>query len=313
MPEISVIMNCLNGEEFLREAIDSVYAQTYEDWEIVFWDNQSTDSSAEIAKSYDERMSYYMAPEFLPIGAARNEAIKQARGRYIAFLDTDDIWTPEHLALRLSAFEAASDKVKDLAMIYGSIIIRDETSGTEYKPFNPERDFHSGTITAALCKGSFIWLQAVLIKKQAIEALDHVFDPVLMTAEDLDFLIRLSVRGRFEYINEATVYYRVHEKNITASRRRYFSHDFSYLLEKYAHTLEKPMLRDIARQYLMNIRIDLGGAGFWVFPFVRLGLTPKQMAISLLHALFPGKQTLELKNMFKKPLDFLHKLNPFKK
>ena len=53
-PLVSVIMNCFNGEKYLREAIDSVLAQTYQNWELIFWDNQSTDSSAEIVKSYDD-------------------------------------------------------------------------------------------------------------------------------------------------------------------------------------------------------------------------------------------------------------------
>ena len=52
-PTVSVIMNCLNSAMYLREAIDSVYSQTYDDWEIIFWDNASTDKSAEVAKSYD--------------------------------------------------------------------------------------------------------------------------------------------------------------------------------------------------------------------------------------------------------------------
>ena len=60
-PLVSVIINCFNGEEFLREAIDSVLAQTYTHWEIVFWDNQSTDATAEIVKSYtDSRIRYYL-------------------------------------------------------------------------------------------------------------------------------------------------------------------------------------------------------------------------------------------------------------
>ena len=59
-PLVSVIINCYNGEKYLREAIDSVIAQTYSNWEIIFWDNQSTDSSAEIVKSYnDDRIKYY--------------------------------------------------------------------------------------------------------------------------------------------------------------------------------------------------------------------------------------------------------------
>ncbi|HZY30567.1 MAG TPA: glycosyltransferase, partial [Candidatus Methylomirabilis sp.] len=62
-PRVSVIMNCLNGERYLREAMDSVFAQTYTDWEIVFWDNASTDASAEIAKGYGDRVRYFRSEE----------------------------------------------------------------------------------------------------------------------------------------------------------------------------------------------------------------------------------------------------------
>ena len=58
-PLISVIMNCYNGEAFLKNAIDSVYAQTYKNWEIIFWDNASTDTSADIALSYDKKINYF--------------------------------------------------------------------------------------------------------------------------------------------------------------------------------------------------------------------------------------------------------------
>ena len=54
-PLVSVVMNCYNGQRYLRDAIDSVYAQTYRNWEIIFWDNASTDRTAEIAHSYDDK------------------------------------------------------------------------------------------------------------------------------------------------------------------------------------------------------------------------------------------------------------------
>ncbi len=67
-PKVSVIMNCFNSEKYLREAIDSVYAQTYKDWEIIFWDNASTDHSKEIAKSYDNKLKYSRGKETVPLG-----------------------------------------------------------------------------------------------------------------------------------------------------------------------------------------------------------------------------------------------------
>jgi len=86
MPKISVIMNCYNGARFVKEAIDSVYAQTFKDWEIVFWDNASTDGTAEIARSYDSRLRYFRAERNTPLGRARNLAMERATGDWIAFV-----------------------------------------------------------------------------------------------------------------------------------------------------------------------------------------------------------------------------------
>src|SRR5437868_4501867 len=101
-PLVSVIMNCLNGEQFLRDAIDSVIAQTYANWEIVFWDNASTDASASIAQSYhDDRIRYFRGDSTVPLGHARNLAIQKSRGTFIAFLDCDDLWLPTKLEKQL--------------------------------------------------------------------------------------------------------------------------------------------------------------------------------------------------------------------
>lgn len=76
-PLVSVIMNCYNSETYLKDAI----AQTYENWEIIFWDNQSIDKSPKIVKSYtDKRIKYFYAPEHTLLGEARNKAIEKADG-----------------------------------------------------------------------------------------------------------------------------------------------------------------------------------------------------------------------------------------
>ena len=75
---VSIIMNCYNGQRFLKEAIDSVYQQTYHDWEIIFWDNASTDNSLKIAKSYDSRLLWFESDKTVLLGEARNKAINNS-------------------------------------------------------------------------------------------------------------------------------------------------------------------------------------------------------------------------------------------
>ena len=89
-PLVSIIMNCFNGELFLKDSIESVINQTYENWELIFWDNRSKDKSAEIFKSYkDKRLKYFYADEHVSLYKARNLAIDQSKGDIISFIDTD--------------------------------------------------------------------------------------------------------------------------------------------------------------------------------------------------------------------------------
>ena len=104
-PLVSIIMNCYNGETYIREELDSVLAQTYQNWEVIFWDNQSTDQSANIFKIYDdERLKYFYAPKHTLLYEARNYAIEKAAGEFFAFLDVDDWWIPEKLELQIPLF-----------------------------------------------------------------------------------------------------------------------------------------------------------------------------------------------------------------
>ena len=105
-PLVSIIINCYNGETYLHESIKSVLAQTYKNWEIIFWDNKSTDKSEEIFKSYnDKRFRYFLADEHTSLYKARNLAIKKSKGELISFIDTDDLWVKNKLELQVPLFK----------------------------------------------------------------------------------------------------------------------------------------------------------------------------------------------------------------
>src|SRR5271169_200915 len=118
MPLVSVIMNIHNGAAFLREALDSVMAQTFTDWELIVWDDCSTDDSAQIVAGYkDPRVRYFLSPEETPLGKARDGAIRQARGEWLAFLDQDDLWTPTKLEKQMALAAA------QVGIIYGRAVL----------------------------------------------------------------------------------------------------------------------------------------------------------------------------------------------
>ena len=121
-PLISIIINCFNGEKYLQKALKSIQNQTYKNWEVIFWDNLSTDKSKNIFFSYsDKRFKYYLAKKHTNLYSARNLAVKKAKGKYLAFLDVDDWWDKNKLALQMPYFDD-----KKVALVYGNCWIVDQ-------------------------------------------------------------------------------------------------------------------------------------------------------------------------------------------
>ena len=121
-PLVSVVMNCLNCSEFLKSSLESVYAQTYKNWEIIFWDNASCDDSYKIAKSYNSKLKYYHVDQTVPLYEARNFAIEKCEGELIAFLDCDDIWINTKLEKQVKMYS------KFTPLIYSKFQFIDENS-----------------------------------------------------------------------------------------------------------------------------------------------------------------------------------------
>ena len=100
-PLVSIIMNCHNGEKYLQKSLNSVFNQTYKNWELIFYDNRSKDKSKEIILSHkDKRVRYFKTKSMLNLYQARNLAVTKARGKYVCFLDTDDWWVKNKLDLQ---------------------------------------------------------------------------------------------------------------------------------------------------------------------------------------------------------------------
>ncbi len=208
VPTVSVIMNCLNCEKYLREAIDSVFAQTYEDWEIIFWeDNASKDDSERIAKSYGNKLRYFRSDVSLPLYGSRNLAVQKARGKYIAILDCDDIWLPTKLEEQIPLFE----RNDEIGLVYSDAFLFNE-KGKEKRQFEINKPYR-GNIFPELLLGNFINTQTVVIRKDAFESMDNWFDGRLVVSGDYDAYLRISYRWKVDYVNKPLARYRVHRNS----------------------------------------------------------------------------------------------------
>lgn len=207
-PLFSVVINCYNGEAYLCETINSVIAQTYTNWEIIFWDNCSTDLTTDIIKSFkDKRIRYYRSEHNVALGVARNLALSKATGEYIAFLDADDIWMPE----LLSHFVDAFSKDNSLGIVYCRYLI----FGTIHKELNQRYDHDSVISLKELIKRYNIGMSGAAVRMDLVKQHNIIFNENFSLIEDYDYFLRIATIAKVLYIHYLGMKYRVHENNLS--------------------------------------------------------------------------------------------------
>lgn len=227
MPRVSVVMNCLNCQEFVREALDSVLAQSCPDWEIIFWDNASQDASGAIVQGYgDPRIRYCRGEQTVPLGAARNLAIARARGEFIAFLDCDDRWLPEKLALQLDYFE----RHPEADFVYGNYFRLLDGERASHPALKGEQP--SGQVFAAFLRHYPVNLQTVLLRRPALDALDVMFDPDFEVSEEYDLFMRFLHGREAGYIDTPLVEYRIHAGMASVRRMDLYPIEYGQILDR---------------------------------------------------------------------------------
>lgn len=201
-PVVTVVIPTYNQAHFLRDALNSVCAQTYTDWEAVVVNNFSEDDTVAVVNSFaDPRIRLEHFRNNGIIGASRNKGIALARGKYVAFLDSDDTWYPEKLAECMKLFDHGVGLVG-----HGLHWIGDQ-----------ERDVFSGPEQRAaferlIYEGSCITPSAAVVSKVVLESVGCFSeDPAIVTAEDYHLWIKLAQAGIImRFINAILGQYRVH-------------------------------------------------------------------------------------------------------
>lgn len=208
-------MNCYNGEKFLKDSISSVVLQTYQNWELIFWDNQSTDNSAKIAKSFqDKRIKYYLSKKHTPLYEARGLAINKTKGDFIAFLDIDDWWKKEKLAIQIPYFDNPK-----IGLIHTNFYKINEIINKCY--LNYKDRLPSGKVTNNLLKNYRIGWLTTIIRKKAYESLLKKFNSKYYIIGDFDLCIRLSFDWEFIYLANPLAFCRWHGKNLQITKANF--------------------------------------------------------------------------------------------
>ena len=205
-PLISCVVPVYNGERFLAEAIDSIFAQSYHPLEVIVVDDGSTDGTPAVAQHYGDRISYLRQDHAGP-ATARNRGIRVATGEFLAFLDADDLWVEDKLARQMSRFEMRPE----LEMCTGHV-----------KNFwVPELEQESEQVGDAFLGNlpGFV-LQTLLVRRSAFDRVGYLDETIGLLGDDTDWFVRAKERSLVtEMLPDVLVQRRMHQTNISRTTR----------------------------------------------------------------------------------------------
>ena len=209
-PLVSVIMPCYNMEKFIAYTIESVQRQIYPHWELLIVDDASTDRTADIIKSHqnqDNRINLIVKPKHSGIADTRNQCLKMAKGRFLAFLDSDDLWHPEKLEQQLQFMTE-----KNIGFSYSSYDCVDENGNPLEKTVKAAGDLDYD----AYLRNTIIGCSTVMLDKTIV---GEVVVPNFRTSEDTATWLNILKRGFLAYaIEQPLTSYRIRQHSASSNK-----------------------------------------------------------------------------------------------
>jgi glycosyltransferase involved in cell wall biosynthesis len=246
-PLVSVVLATYNGEKYLQQQLDSIYAQTYTNLEVVVCDDRSSDATATILEDYQQKkgLRFYINPERLGVIKNFEQAILSAKGQYIALADQDDTWLPTKIEICLAAVQAIERKISSErpVLVHTDLYITDSSgniAATSY--WKHARLDPSCTLSRLLLENSITGC-TILMNRALAELSLPIPQHVLM--HDVWLGMVASTFGAVTYLNEPTVYYRQHTNNVLGSTQ-------DNVTKRITKTIKTILLSSYREQYLQE-------------------------------------------------------------
>jgi glycosyltransferase involved in cell wall biosynthesis len=210
---VSVMMPAYNAGRYIREAIESVLAQSFANWELLVVNDGSTDDTAQAAAQFDDRRIRLINKENGGEASARNVALDCARGEFLAYLDADDVYLPNHLAATIGFLDANPH----FDAVYTDGFHIDENGRRLVTLQSRRRGPFEGRLYEEVVRASDVFgpPMCVVLRRAIVVRHRLRYDPRIVIGPDWDFFIRYADLATFGYIPERTGLYRVHQTNIT--------------------------------------------------------------------------------------------------
>lgn len=253
---VSVIIPCYNYGRFLSDALDSVLAQTYGDWEAIVIDDGSTDDTDAVAERYaakDARIRY-ISQENRGVSAARNHGFRVARGDYVLFLDSDDLLLPNALGELVRAHGSETDVVFSDGWIVGPDGARLASLSSSHRVPGLEME--------AFLFGRVAGLHSALFRYPCLLAVEGPFDEEMPEREDLDMFLRLRASGtRFAYVAVHTCVYRFHGRNKSLPGSPYLERRRLSLMRSRMRSIDAPWFDELSTEaryrFFQHVLVEL--------------------------------------------------------
>ena len=226
LPKVSVIICAYNTALYITETLDSVLAQTYQDFEIILINDGSPDNLEEVLQPYYDKIIYFKQPNG-GLSSARNTAIQKAHGKYVTLLDSDDVWLPNYLETMVSLMETnpSVDLYYPNALLFGE----HHLSGKIFQDIYPST--RPVTIEGML-KHECCPFGAVIFKRDILATVG-LFDESLRSAEDLDLWLRMLQNGYcLDFTEEVLIKYRKRTDSLSGGSSHYYDQVIK-VLEKF--------------------------------------------------------------------------------
>lgn len=229
MPRISVIIPVHNRAGLVRDCIESVRAQTYQDFEIIVVDDGSTDGTRAVLQTYGECIRF-IAQENRGQGGsyARNAGVQAAQGEFIAFLDSDDLWLPEKLARQIALFEANPD----LMWAYTDMELFDGQSGEVLYRLGATHPLFEGDILEPLFVRTFVPLVTLMVRREVFAEVGDFWPTAKGT--DTDMMLRIAAKYPIAVVPQVLTRYRVHANSVTGAFDNMRAYELSNLVRERA-------------------------------------------------------------------------------
>jgi len=227
-PLVSINLCCYNGEKYLEEALQSVFSQTYKDWELVVINDGSTDSTEDIIDKHisEEWPIVYHYQENAGVGSARNKALELSSGSIIAFIDQDDLWMTDKLKKQIPLFDDPT-----VGLVFSDAILFNE-EGKSNRLYS-KRPYYTGYCFSHLLSDYFLSIQTVVIRRSALDTQEEWFEPRFNMIEEADLFRRISYKWKLDMVNEPLAKWRVHSGSFTFSKPHLLCEETLLMLGKY--------------------------------------------------------------------------------